>query len=374
MITTPSEPSEAAAVLSADTTDSLAGAQATTDARPKGYDGSPAAYARLRRSVIDARLLDRRYGYYLLRFLSAFALVAGAVALLFVLPEGWGWTAFAAIALGITITQLGIIGHDAGHMAVFRRERPNWLLGQFCLSFLLGVSFWFWRDRHNRHHVLTNDEGEDPDLELGGLFTLNEDEARAQRGLRRWLTRYQSLLFVPLVMLTLDMAFRSEGWRFTLRELRGPRRAVEALLLTLSIALWMSPHLFLGWRWLAIYIGTQWVINLYLGLVFAPNHKGMPTWATGVKLTFLERQVLSSCNVRPGAASDYFYCGLNYQIEHHLFPNMPRANFSRAREIVRPFCAARGLPYEDLSVVGAYRQALGALHEVGQATRTTAPA
>lgn len=378
MVMTTSEVTGDAAVRSvrAAVSDAVArGAAATIpDARPANYDGSPAAYARLRRAVVDAGLLQRRYGYYALRFSSALALVAGAVALLFVLPEGWGWTAFAAVALGVTITQLGIIGHDAGHMAIFRRERPNWLLGQFCLSFLLGVSFWFWRDRHNRHHVLTNDEDEDPDLELGGLFTLNEAEARTQRGLRRWVTRYQALLFVPLVTLTLDMAFRSEGWRFTLRELRGPRRLIEVGLLLLSMVLWASPFLVLGWRWLPIYIGSQWVVNLYLGLVFAPNHKGMPTWAGGLKLSFLERQVLSSCNVRPGRVSDYFFCGLNYQIEHHLFPNMPRVNFSRARAIVRPFCAAHGLPYEDLSVIGAYRQALGALHEVGLATREPASA
>lgn len=347
----------------------VARAGAPIDRPPAGYDGSPAAYARLRRAVAEAGLLERRYGYYLLRFASAFALVAAAVGLLFVLPSGWGWTAFAAVALGFSVTQLGIIGHDAGHLGVFKRERPNWLLGQLCLSFLLGVSFWFWRDRHNRHHVLTNDEDEDPDLELGGLFTLSEAEARSQRGLRRWITRYQAFLFIPLVALTLDLAFRSEGWRFALRELRGARRAVEVAVLTASVLLWASPFLVLGWRWLPIYIGAQWTINLYLGLVFAPNHKGMPTWATGRKLSFLERQVLSSCNVRPGRLADYLYCGLNYQIEHHLFPTMPRANLGRARAIVKPFCAAQGLPYEDLSAVGAYRQALGALHAVGQATR-----
>ena len=95
----------------------------------------------------------------------------------------------------------------------------------------------------------------------------------------------------------LDIAFRSEGWRYVLGTLRGRRRVTEAALLVLSAALWASPFLVLGWRWLAIYVGAQWVGNLYLNLVFATNHKGMPTWAAGRPLTFLERQVLSSCNV-----------------------------------------------------------------------------
>jgi len=345
----------------------------TATSRPPGHDGSDAAYAQLRRAVIDAGLLDRRYGYYLVRGLTSFALLAGSLALLFVLPPGWSWTALAALAIGVTTTQMGIIGHDAGHMAVFRRARLNWVLGQFCLSFVLGVSFWFWRDRHNRHHVLTNDEEEDPDLELGGLFTLNAEEAASQRGLRRWLTRYQAFLFVPTVTLLLDWAFRSEGWRHALGTLRGRRRACEVSILSLSIAAWMTPFFFLGWRWLAIYIGAQLVGNLYLGLAFAPNHKGMPTWAHGTKLTFLERQVLSSCNVRAGWLADYVFCGLNYQIEHHLFPTMPRVNFSRAKPIVRRFCLEHGLPFEELSVLGAYRQALGELHRCGQATRGNIP-
>ena len=239
---------------------------------------------------------------------SSFIFLAAAVALLFVLPEGWGWTAFAALAIGFTSTQMGLLGHDAGHMAVFRRAWPNWLLGRFCLSFVLGVSFWFWRDRHNKHHVLTNDEDEDPDLELGGLFTLDEAEAASQRGWRRLLTRYQAFLFVPLVTLTLDLAFRSEGWRHVVRELRGWRLVSEVMILCASIAMWASPFLLLGWRWLPIYIGSQWVASLYLGLAFAPNHKGMPIWAAGQKLAFLDRQVLSSCNVKPGRVADYLYC------------------------------------------------------------------
>jgi fatty acid desaturase len=343
----------------------------TAATRPPTGDCSDIAYAGLRRMIIDAGLLDRRYGYYAMRFVVSLGLMVGALASVLILPDGWGWTALAAVVIGFTTIQLGIIGHDAGHMAVFRRARPNWILGQLCLSVVLGVSFSFWRDRHNRHHVLTNDEKDDPDLEMGGLFTLNEVEAASQRGLRRWLTRYQAFLFVPAITLLLDWAFRSEGWRYVLRELRGMRRAGEMALLLVSIVAWATPLFFYGWRWLAIYIGAQWVSNLYLGLVFAPNHKGMPTWAAGTNLSFLERQVLSSCNVRRHWLADYVFSGLNYQIEHHLFPTMPRVNFGRAQDIVRPFCRERGLPYEDLSVVAAYCQALGALHMCGQATRST---
>jgi fatty acid desaturase len=343
----------------------------TSASRPPGYDASDAAYARLRRDVINAGLMERRYAYYGVRFATALLLTIGALSLPFILPSSWGWTLLAAVVIGFTTAQLGIVGHDAGHMAVFKKERNNFLLGQFCLSFVLGVSFWSWRERHNRHHVLTNDDEEDPDLELGGLFTLDPEEAARQRGFRRWLTRWQAFLFLPVVTFALDWAFRIEGWHYAIRTLKGPRRAVEIVVLLLSHAAWLSPCLVLGWRWLAIYLVGQWTTNLYLGLVFAPNHKGMPIWAHGTKLTFLERQVLSSCNVRPGWVTDYVYSGLNYQIEHHLFPSMPRINFSRVQPIVREFCVKHALPYEELTVLGAYRQAVGEFNRCGLATRSS---
>ena len=142
--------------------------------------------------MIDGELFERRYGYYLLRGIAAFGMLAGALALPFLLPDGWGWAALASLAIGFASIQAGILGHDAGHLAVCRRERTNAMIGQLCITTVLGVSFSFWRTRHNRHHTQTNDEEADPDLELGGLFTLNEDEAASQRGWRRLVTRYQA--------------------------------------------------------------------------------------------------------------------------------------------------------------------------------------
>ena len=117
---------------------------------------------------------------------------------------------------------------------------------------------------------------------------------------------------------------------------------VEVGLLVLHLALWTTPVLALGWGWLAIFLGGQIVAGAYLSMIIAPNHKGMPIWARGEKLTFLERQVISTRNITPGPIADFLFGGLNYQIEHHLFPTIPRANMGGARAIVRPFCGRRG--------------------------------
>jgi len=84
------------------------------------------------------------------------------------------------------------------------------------------------------------------------------------------------------------------------------------------------------------------------------------------KPDFLSRQVLTSRNVRGGWLTDLALGGLNYQIEHHLFPNMPRPNLQRAQAVVREFCQQHGLPYAQSSLLGSYAQALRHLHEVGR--------
>jgi len=110
----------------------------------------------------------------------------------------------------------------------------------------------------------------------------------------------------------------------------------------------------------------QGLLGLYLGCSFAPNHKGMAVLDADDRRDFLRRQVLTSRNVRGGVLVDLVLGGLNYQIEHHLFPNMPRPNLRHAQPIIRQFCRDNGLAYGDASLLGSYAQVLRHLHAVGR--------
>jgi fatty acid desaturase len=197
-----------------------------------------------------------------------------------------------------------------------------------CWSLCLGISFRYWNDRHNRHHANPNDVAHDPDV---------------QWEYGPW--------FIPFLAFT----FRLEGWRFALRDLRGYRRRAEVALLVVGTLGWLLPALTQGWVWLLTVAVSQVLASVYLAFVVAPNHIGMPTWSARADLPFLEQQLLSSRNVAPGRVCDFLFGGLNYQIEHHLFPTMPRAHFGAARALVKPFCEERGLPYNDFGVVAVYR-------------------
>jgi fatty acid desaturase len=87
------------------------------------------------------------------------------------------------------------------------------------------------------------------------------------------------------------------------------------------------------------------------------------------KVDFLRRQVLTSRNIRGNWLTDLALGGLNYQIEHHLFPSMPRPNLRHAQAPVQAFCAARGIPYAQTGLRTSYTQVLRHLDTVGAAAR-----
>jgi fatty acid desaturase len=328
-----------------------------TIADPSGSD-----FARLSRRVAAAGLLRRRPGYYLIRFLLVGAF-AGATAAMFVLLGDSPWQLIVAIAAAAAYGQIALLAHDVAHRQVFRRRLPSAVAGRILGNLGIGMSYGWWMDKHTRHHANPNHEGLDPDVEPGALVW-TPDQARAGRGSVRWVNRHQALLFFPLLTLAgLDLRRASlqgllSGTRIRARGLELGLLAVHAVgyLGALFAVLPPGPAL-------AFFAIHQGLFGVYLGSIFAPNHKGMAM--SDGRLDFLRKQVLTSRNVRGGVLTDgllhIVMGGLNHQIEHHLFPSMPTPNLRRARTVVREFCADIGVPYHETGLVRSWAEALGQL-------------
>jgi fatty acid desaturase len=333
--------------------------------------GRGSTYAELSRQVRQAGLLDRRPGYYAARIgLNAVMLAAGWTGF-FLLGDSW-WQIATAVWLAVVFAQTAFLGHDAGHRQIFRRRRANDLVGLVHGNLLIGLSYGWWVGKHNRHHSNPNHEDLDPDVTIGTV-AFTPDQARARHGLTRVMARYQAYLFFPLLTLEavhLHGASVKAVLRGTVRT-----RLPEALLLLAHIAGYLTALLLVlaPLRAAVFVIVQQGLFGLYLGCAFAPNHKGMPMLTEADELDYLRRQVLTSRNVRGSRVVDIVLGGLNYQIEHHLFPSMPRPNLRRSRPLIRAFCLQHGLTYHESTMLGSYAQALRHLHAVGAPLRT-APA
>lgn len=318
-------------------------------------------YGQLLAEVRRSGLLNRSATRYLPRLVTLAAMALIGVGALISLGDSWWQLALAAYA-GVVAAQVGFLGHDAGHQQIFRSRRWNDRLGLVLSNLGVGLSYDWWVDKHNRHHRNPNEVGLDPDVERN-ILAWTEQQARSQRGPLRFIACHQAAFFFPLLLL--------EGWNLHVGSVRTllakeRRRWLELTLLSahtagsLAVLLTvMSPV-----KTLAFVAVQQSTFGLYLGTVFAPNHKGMQIIDGTARPDFFRRQVLTSRNITGGRLLTAAFGGLNYQIEHHLFPSMPSRNLSRCRPLVRAFCAEHGIRYAETSPVESYQRVLRYLHDV----------
>lgn len=266
--------------------------------------------------------------------------------------------------MAFTSGQLGFLGHDLGHRQVLRGAARNNLV-MLVLNPLMGVSPSWWIETHNRHHRTPNDLELDPHTTIS-VLAFSETQALSKKGAFAPLIRFQSLYFVPLLVLSV-VGTKLNGARFVFNR-KGKYSAFEAVGLLTHITLYSGFLLTAMPIVEALIFATlhHALTGLYFGLMFAPNHKGMATFSQEDRPDFLRSQVLTSRNVQPNFLTDFIYGGLNYQIEHHLFPTMPRNKFKAARPIVRSFCESQGIAYCETSLVRSYAEVLGHLRSVTQ--------
>lgn len=329
-------------------------------------------YGRLATEVREQGLLAPRpwsYAGPVAVLLLGLALVAG----LMIRFEGSWWLLALAPVMAVIATQTGFLGHDIGHRQVTRSASRSRVAGLLAGNLLSGLSYDWWVRKHNAHHAHPNDLDSDPDV-AAGAFVWSADQADERSGIAAWWTAHQAALFFPL-LLGEAVNLHVSSVR-ALADPRGKQRTAEAvLLLTHFVAYGLLLGLTLSWVQALVFIVVHKAVQgLYLGCSFAPNHKGMPILEGEQARDPLLRQVLTSRNVRGGPFTDAALGGLNYQIEHHLFPSMPRANLRRAQPIVRRFCAENGIPYLECSAFASYAAAVTHMHEVGDGLRRRAAA
>ncbi|MFF0480995.1 fatty acid desaturase family protein [Streptomyces sp. NPDC004435] len=332
-------------------------------------------FAPLLRMVKEQGLLDHRPGWYA-RDIGLTLLGLAAVAAVLLLAGPSWWSVLLAVPLAVLSARAAFLAHDAGHAQITADRRAGRAIQLLHANLLLGMSREWWNDKHNRHHAHPNHLDKDPDV-AADILVFAEHQTAGRTGPRAFLTRHQALLFFPLTTLE-ALALKLYGVRAVLAK-DGPyrtrsERLTEGALLLLHftgyaalLLIALTPA-----QALAFALVHQMLLGLHLGMAFAPNHKGMERpdqHPDGDSWGHLRRQVLTSRNIRGGALTDWFLGGLNYQVEHHLFPSMPRPHLRLAQPAVRAHCRALGIPYTETGFTDSYRQALGHLHEVGAGLR-----
>ncbi len=330
-------------------------------------------FAELGRRINDAGLMQRRPAYYVIRFAAMAAVFVGTWAAFVLIGDTW-LQMFTAAFLALVSTQVAFLGHDLAHRQVIRSRTTSERLGWYTGNLANGMGYGWWNDKHNRHHANPNHEDLDPDVMGGNLFVWSKRQARFAQGIDRFFGKYQAQLFFPILTLE-GLNLNWSGIKSVLKP-GLKNRGWEALFLGIHWAAYLSA-LFLvlsPGKAIVFLLVHKAVWGVYMGSVFAPNHKGMPTLVGETELDFLRKQVLTSRNVKGGWFTNFALGGLNYQIEHHLFPAMPSVNLSKAQPIVEEFCKEKEIPYHATGLIQSWREVLIELHAHGEPLRNPQPA
>jgi fatty acid desaturase len=325
-------------------------------------------YQELLKAANDAGLMDRRRGFYWLMIVGSILALAAIVVGILLVGDSWYQLILAAL-FGVVMAQLGFLGHEAAHQEIFSSSGWNEWVGRTVSGLFTGLSFQWWLGKHGRHHANPNRHGEDPDVTSTVLtFTPEASDSRP-----RWaekFTKRQGFYFLPLLCF--------EGFYLHFISIKTlvaspsiAHRWTELTFITVRLASYLV-FLFVvlppGKAF--AFIGVQVaVFGFLLGAAFAPNHIGMPTVPRDADIDFLHRQVLMSRNIRGGLFVHFFMGGLEYQVEHHLFPMAPRPNLPGLQHIVRTYCVKHDVPYTETSLRHGFATLLAYLNQVGLRNR-----
>ena len=305
-------------------------------------------YSELRAKVVAAGILDPSYTYYLPLIGLTFSGYVASVGAIYNLDNYW-LLAVTCFCFSFFSVQIAGLMHDSGHRAVFPSPLLNNLLGWASCG-LLGTIFINWRTRHNAHHAFSNQIGKDPDLQVPLLAT-NQSLVASKNRLELLLLPYQAYYYFGLGLL-FSFSNRIGGLSYFLRNRSWVDLSRLAAFLPGLFLLFVLPFfLFPLEKAVFVFFLVHLSSGVYLANCFAPNHKAMALVAEDARLSFLEQQVLTSRNVKGGILTDVLLVGLNYQIEHHLFPNCPRNNLKRITPLLRQVCQQTGLTYAETGII-----------------------
>jgi linoleoyl-CoA desaturase len=272
------------------------------------------------------------------------------------------------ITMGFGMAGLGLsVMHDANHGAYSSKEKVNKFVGY--ILFFLGGSDVNWRIQHNvLHHTYTNVTGMDEDINPGVVMRFSPHEKR------RWMHRFQHIYAWFLYGLMTLMWFTTKDYKQAIRYEKMGLTATQKIsfrkhiivlifgkllygMFTIGLPLMFSP---VSW-WLTIvgFLVMQFISGVTLGAIFQPAHVvptsdyPVPDESGNINADWAVSQLYNTANFAPGAKMLSWYVGgLNYQVEHHLFPNICHIHYSKISKIVKETANEYDLPYHSYKTFG----------------------
>jgi fatty acid desaturase/predicted heme/steroid binding protein len=330
----------------------------------------------LRTNAEAEGLFNASLPYYGRKFGEVCAITAAAWYTLYSGQGSWISVLGFAMLTGLFWQQCGWLSHDVLHHQLFKDRRYNNLAGYLLGNAFQGLSVAWWKYKHSMHHTVPNVHDADPDIDTLPFLAWSEqalelfsdiDEAH----LAKFMVSHQPILYFPLLSIArISWVIQSVLWQTSKSNLSlyPTEQGYEVAALAIHWTAYFAGTIFCAGLWrglLALYL-AQGFGGIMLAAVFSVNHNGMPIVSKddSATMSFYQLSVITGRNVLPGPLVSWFTGGLNYQIEHHIFPSLPRHNFHLITERVGNLCRKHNIPYHQTTLWGGLTEVVARLARV----------
>mmetsp|Transcript_9633 Transcript_9633/g.21365 ORF Transcript_9633/g.21365 Transcript_9633/m.21365 type:complete len:463 (+) Transcript_9633:61-1449(+) len=343
------------------------------------------AYRTLRSKLVAMGMFNSSPAYYVYKFTSTVMLLVVSV-LCATQSEAFAVHMVGALFLALFWQQCGWLAHDFLHHQVFKTRAYGDMAGLIIGNLFQGFSVQWWKGKHNAHHAVPNlhasVEGAcdgDPDIDTMPLlaWTLKMAETAKNSATGRFMVQWQAVFYFP-VLLFARLAWSHQSWVFAWGGW-GQHSTAAAELDRKNMAYPAAEKFFLAAHYagllaicsympllnaVAYVLGAQTMCGLFLAVVFGLGHNGMAVYPADQRPDFWKLQVSTTRNVTSNWFVDWFCGGLQYQVDHHLFPMLPRHNLAKVHTLVESFCKEQGVTYHEASIYEGTVEVLSHLAEV----------
>lgn len=286
----------------------------------------------------------------------------------------WGVATYGVIAAlflvplaAVFATALAMFGHEGSHKSFSSSPSRNAVVANLMFPLFSGLGTLYWHHKHDRlHHGHPNVEGKDPDIKPWPFASTKKDHDESPPG-QRWFQRNQKYLFWPMSLL-MSIGMRRSSIMYLAAYDKKKTRAwwTEVSLMVVHYVCWaVIPSIIWGpLAGLAVYFSVWAIVGTFLALVFAPAHIGLPV-LQDQNHDWLH-QIETTRNLELPKVISFFFIGLDYQVEHHVFPKIPHGKLPLAASITAAWCKKNGVPYQSTPYLHALADAARFLQDAWQ--------